>query len=144
MAYCEIEDIRRLLPTIVGSSSHPSPTRFSTEDYNQIIEDISYEMDQRFIDWDWDLPLDLTLSDRVRNRLKRICTLGVGAQILLSIYQDGTVNFELGENYRQQFYGDLSTMACKGPGKPYPFVPRCIPLITGEPAVLRITPISTP
>ena len=90
MPYCEIEDVRRLLPTIVGSSSsYPGTKRFTTDDYNQIIEDISYEMDQRFIDWDWELPLDLTLSDRVRNRLKRICTLGVGAQILLSIYQDG-------------------------------------------------------
>ena len=123
MAYCKYEDIQRLLPTVVGSSAFANDGRVSEDQINKIIEQISFQMDQRFLRKGWSIPIDTSLSPRIESELNRIASDGVAAIILRSVYEDGSVNFQLAETKESQYYGDLKYLVECGLGPEYDSIP---------------------
>ena len=126
MAYCQIEDIQSFLPTIVGGTSsfpnnkpYPSPRKLDDADYTKIIQDVSLQMDQEFLKYGYEVPIDTTLSERIKSNLKRICVLGAASTILRRTSVGDRINLESAEEYKREFYANLLGIIECGLGPPY-------------------------
>ena len=115
-AYCSAQDVVSTLPRLLGSA-RSSTSSLSTEKLTEIVENISAEMDSRFLPLGYTVPIDTSGNERVRKNLNRIAVLGSAAQALRSIYKTGDVNFDLADTYERQYYRDITLIEENGFGE---------------------------
>ena len=147
MAYCLIEDIQRILPTTVGSPSskktYPSAIKLKEADYLKIIDEVSNQMDQRFVRVGWPTPIDTTRSTRVKSELSRICTLGSAATILRRENPGDDGALAQADSWESQYYGDIKFLIANGLGPEYPELkPTNRIIIRSSPALLNANGIN--
>ena len=117
--YCTRQDVIATLPKVLGSVASPN-SLISPTTIDGLCITISAEMDSRFNLAGYTVPILTGRNVRIQQWLKRIAVNGVCASVLISIYNTGEVNFQLGETYREQYYRDITLIENKGFGSDGP------------------------
>ena len=118
--YCTRQDVISTLPKVLGSVERNPNSIITESEIDELCIVISAEMDSRFNLAGYSVPILTGRNVRIQKWLKRIAVNGVCASVLISIYNTGEVNFQLGETYREQYYRDITLIENKGFGSDGP------------------------